>query len=171
MNMSSVRVALVTGACLMVLPLAACQKSAAAKPVDVAAEAEALKSMDVAWSAEIAAKDVEKQVAHYTPDAVVVTPEGVMRGAAEVRAGMGAMLGDPAFKLSFRPDRAVVARSGELGYTSGGYTVTYTDPATKKPMSAEGVYVTVYTKGPDGRWKAAFDMAENTPVMAAASKT
>ena len=42
--------------------------------------------------------------------------------------------------------------------------VTYTDPATKKPKTENGSYLTVYKKQPDGSWKAIEDFVTPGPA-------
>jgi ketosteroid isomerase-like protein len=49
-----------------------------------------------------------------------------------------------------------VAKSGELGYTSGTYQMTFNDPSGK-PISDTGKYVTVWKKQSDGGWKVLLD--------------
>lgn len=41
-----------------------------------------------------------------------------------------------------------------MAYSQGTYTMTETNPRTRKPMTVEGTYLTVYTKQTDGSWKA-----------------
>jgi len=69
------------------------------------------------------------------------------------------MVADPALTLKFQPSQVEVSKSGELAYTFGRYTMTITDPASKKVINDKGTYVTVYRKQPDGSWKAAQDAA------------
>ena len=63
----------------------------------------------------------------------------------------------PDFKLTWQPEKVVVARSGDLGYTSGTYIWTFKD-ASGKPVSDKGKYLTVWRKQADGSWKVLFDM-------------
>ena len=71
--------------------------------------------------------------------------------------------------LNFQATKVDVASSGDLAYTRGAYTMTATDPATKKPMNDHGSYVTTYRKQADGSWKAVMDIATSeVPVMPAA---
>ena len=69
-------------------------------------------------------------------------PAGILRAAA-----------DPNFSIRFSTDKAEVAKSGEVGYTHGTYTMTMSDPNTKKPLREKGKYVTIYARQPDGNWK------------------
>jgi ketosteroid isomerase-like protein len=61
-----------------------------------------------------------------------------------------------------------VAGSGDLAYSRGTYTMTMTDPKTKKPVTDHGSYVTDYRKQPDGSWKAVADIVTSEVPMAPA---
>jgi ketosteroid isomerase-like protein len=56
-------------------------------------------------------------------------------------------------RLVWHPVMADVAQSGELGYTTGPWTL-----GTATQTAAAGEYVTVWRKQPDGEWKFALDM-------------
>lgn len=59
-----------------------------------------------------------------------------------------------------------MARSGELGYTTGITCATTTDASGKK-TTVQGKYLVVWNKMPDGRWKAVHDVAkDDTPPPA-----
>ena len=59
-----------------------------------------------------------------------------------------------------------VAKSGDLGYAQGGYTMTMTDPKTKKVLTVNGKYVEVFRKQADGGWKAVEDIInEDAPPV------
>ncbi len=57
-------------------------------------------------------------------------------------------------RLKWYPVLADGAQSGELGYTTGPWTLLQND----RPQSA-GEYVTVWRKQPDGKWKFVIDMS------------
>jgi ketosteroid isomerase-like protein len=71
------------------------------------------------------------------------------------------MISDHALALKFQASRVEVAKSGDMAYTEGTYTMTMTSPATKKAMADKGSYVTVYKKQADGSWKAVSDIASS----------
>jgi uncharacterized protein (TIGR02246 family) len=168
MIIRSDRALLIAGAAFTALMLAACKPMGAS--VDTAKEADGLKQSEAAWSAEMTEKNADKAAAHYTADAIVTDPgDPAMKGTDQIKAGFGAAFKDPAFTLKFTPDTAVVAKSGDLAFTSGTFEATYTDPATKKPAHGSGVYVTVYTKGADGKWMAVRDFAHGNPPPAPAA--
>lgn len=60
---------------------------------------------------------------------------------------------DTAFTLEWEPQKAYIAKSGELGYTFGIYAL--------KPSAADtilyGTYVSIWKKQPDGSWKFVLD--------------
>ena len=68
------------------------------------------------------------------------------------------MLDDPNLKLNFSADRVEISAGGDLATTKGSYTLTVTNPKTKKPIDDKGTYITVYKKQADGGWKAIEDV-------------
>ena len=76
------------------------------------------------------------------------------------------MLEDKNSSFSFASDKVDVAKSGDLGYSQGTMTYTFTDPKTKKVFTIKGKYVTVYKKQSDGGWKAVADIGnEDAPPV------
>jgi uncharacterized protein (TIGR02246 family) len=121
----------------------------------------------------LAGKDAAAFASNYAADAVLMTPGmAPMKGSDGIRAGTTQLLADPNLKLDFASDRVEVADSGEMAATRGNYTMTTTDPVSKKPVTDTGSYVTVYRKQKDGAWKAALDIStsEKPPVAPAAPK-
>jgi len=64
---------------------------------------------------------------------------------------------DSNYMLAWDPQAAVVAQSGDLGYTWGFFTMSWTDEngETKK---SPGKYLNIWKKQADGSWKVAVDM-------------
>jgi uncharacterized protein (TIGR02246 family) len=123
------------------------------------ADLKAIKDTETAWVSDAATKDPTKFAAHYSDDGSVLLPnEPIVTGKDNILAAVKPMMADPNFALQFQPTKADVAKSGELGYTQGTYTMTMTDPKTKQPMTDKGKYVTVYRKQADGSWKAVSDI-------------
>jgi uncharacterized protein (TIGR02246 family) len=126
------------------------------------ADAKALKDNEAQWNLDWAAKDIDKVMAHYADNAVLMTPgTPVASGKDAIRKGLQMMMADPALSLKFQPSRVEVARSSDIAYTQGTYTLTLTEPATKQLINDHGTYVTTYAKQPDGTWKAVVDMADS----------
>lgn len=163
--------AAIAGACVSALALGACQKAAPAKSestADTAAIAASIKQMEAGWSAEMAQKDAAKWLAHYTPDATLIMPMSpVLRGMDAIKPAAAATFADPNFSLTFVSDNVKVAKSGEMAVSTGSFKATATDPATKKPGTLNGSYITVYEKQADGSWKVSYDLATVVPDMPA----
>ena len=134
------------------------------------ADVKAIKDNEVQWNADLAAKDVDKIMAHYADDAVLVAGGAPsVSGKDAIRAAFKAMLGDPAISLKFQPTKVEVAKSGDVGYTEGPYQMTVTDPVSKQVVNDHGSYATTYRKAADGSWKAVVDIASSeVPPPAAA---
>ena len=131
----------------------------AAPAVDLVAEQSKIRDIEASWVKEAAAKDLEKSVSHYADDAVMISP-GVpaAKGKEAIHAAWKALLDDPNSKLNFSSDRVEISASGDLATTKGSYTLTVTNPKTKKPIEDKGSYVTVFKKQADGGWKAIEDI-------------
>lgn len=68
----------------------------------------------------------------------------------------------PEASLVWEPYLADVAASGDLGYTLGSYVLTAVDSGGAE-KSAEGNYVTIWKRQPDGEWKFVFDAGNEGP--------
>jgi ketosteroid isomerase-like protein len=122
------------------------------------ADVVALKDNEAAWVKDAATKDIAKFVAHYTDDASVLLPfTPIFTGKDAITGALKPMMADPNFSVTFLASKVDVAKSGELGYTQGVYTLITSDPKTKAPMTEKGKYLTVYRKQADGSWKAVED--------------
>ncbi len=94
---------------------------------------------------------------HYIADDGLALPfTGAPKNKTDYAAAMQtAQNGDtPDGVLTWEPEFADVANSGDLGYTWGHYTYTFFD-STKAP--SHGYYVTIWKKQPDGSWRFVFD--------------
>ncbi len=129
-----------------------------------------IRESEVEWSKVALAKDVDRFVANYAEDASAMAPnEPIATGKQAIRSTIGKMFALPGLALSFQTAKVEVARSGDMAYTHGAYTMTMND-AKGKPMTDKGKYVTVYRKQADGSWKAVADMF-NTDLPLAAPPT
>lgn len=146
---------------LMGVTLAACDtgKAPPARPLDTGTIVAAIKAEEEQWVQDFAAKDVDKVSAHYTQDATLMLPgSAAVTGMTEIRKVLTGMFADPKFLLTFSSQKTEVAQSGELAYTRGTYSLTFTNPKTKQPETQIGSYVTSFKKEADGSWKAEDDI-------------
>jgi uncharacterized protein (TIGR02246 family) len=139
------------------LTMYAC-KSAAPDTHD--ADVKAIQDLEAQWNQDYVGKDAARIASYYADDAVLITPGApAFVGKDAIQKGLAQFLSDPGMTLRFHPSRVEVAKSGDIGYTEGSYTMTMTDPQTKQVMNDHGNYVTDYRKQPDGSWKAVADIA------------
>ena len=66
------------------------------------------------------------------------------------------------YTLDWSPQYAEVSNSGELGYTWGTYTLSYSDESGEEQRSY-GKYLNIWKKQNDGSWKVAVDMGNSSP--------
>jgi uncharacterized protein (TIGR02246 family) len=137
--------ALVFGA---VIALSACAPSAP-PPVDAAAEEAALKAITAAWLSAYNAGDVEKIVATYAEDAVLMPPHApAATGHAAIRAFITTdTAAAKAAGVKLVPGAATAGVAGDTGWESGSYTIADASGATVD----SGSYLSVARKS-NGKW-------------------
>ena len=155
------------------LQLGCTQAPPPAPPDTRAADEQAIRDIEGAWVKEFAAKDVDKLVGHYEDDASTMIPDlPLIQGTTAIRAAMKEELADPKFMIDFHPTKVEVSKGSDMAYSQGTYTVTSTDPKTKKVINEKGNYVEVYKKQADGSWKVVEDISsdDSLPTPAKAAK-
>lgn len=154
-----IRTRSVVAFCCLVLMASALAVADTPNEADEAAIRAALAS----WSAASEAKDAEAFASVYAPDAVLML-EGApdLTGREAILAGITGMMQDPNFNLSFETEQVVVAKSGDLAYETGTYSLTVSDPEGN-PASQHGNYVVVWQKQSDGGWKVVRDVPVSDP--------
>jgi len=154
--MADMKTRLVLILALVVLPIAiVCNFPPTIK--GAGADEKAIRDADEAWSTAAAAKDVDKTVAFYSEDAVVMPPNAERAASKEaIRKIWKDMLTDA--KVSWKATKVEVAKSGDIGFVIGTYEVTMNDVVTGKPINDRGNYVEVWEKQTDGSWKCGADI-------------
>src|SRR5438128_6465836 len=114
--------------------IAGCSETPPPAPDTRAADEKALRQGEVAWNADFKAKDIDKIVSHYASDATFMTPnEPPAKGRDAIRTALSGLLLDKNLSLSFGADKVEVAKAGDVAYSQGTYTITVTNPKTRKP--------------------------------------
>jgi uncharacterized protein (TIGR02246 family) len=133
------------------------------------ADVKAIRDVETTATQAADAKDLDKFVAFFADDASVFMQDApVINGTAAIKAAWKPLLADKNFSLTFVSDKVDVAKSGDLGYSQSAFTMTFTDPKTKKVLTMKGKEVVVYKKQADGSWKAVADIGnEDAPPTAA----
>ena len=149
----------------------ACNPTPAPSPNTHDANVKAIQDNETQWNQEWASHDAAKIAAHYEDDAILMVPGGPpTTGKDAIQKSLTTTVSS--MDLKFQASKVDVASSGDLGYTQGSYTLTLTDPMSKKVINDHGSYVTTYRKQTDGSWKAVADIAtsEVPPAMPAPTK-
>jgi ketosteroid isomerase-like protein len=137
---------------------AATNKTEPTRPaVDRAAEEASLKATELAWSETAGKKEIDNFMNFVTDDSVQLPPNApAAQGKDAVRKEWETLFALKDFTVKWNPTVVQVAESGELGYTSGTYSLTYTDAKGGK-VEDRGKYLEVWKKV-DGKWKCYQDM-------------
>jgi uncharacterized protein (TIGR02246 family) len=132
------------------IALSACAP-AAPPAADTAADEAALKATTVAWLEAYNAGEVEKIVALYADDGVLMPPNApVAKGHDAIRAFLTSETAGAktaGVKLGLVPGTATAGISGDTGWESGSYTV---NNASGAPVDS-GSYLSVSHKS-NGKW-------------------
>jgi ketosteroid isomerase-like protein len=120
--------------------------------------ADAVRAADAAWLKAYDTRDVAKAVAFFDEQGSMLAPYApIATGKDAIAKLIAPEFRVQDYKLTWHADRADVARSGDLSYTSGTYEASFKE-ASGKAVSDRGKYLTVWKKQADGSWKVLFDM-------------
>jgi ketosteroid isomerase-like protein len=146
-----------------------CSSTPTPAPDTRAAEEKAIRELEAQWMKDLQAKDLDKDVAHYDNDASFLLADmPIVTGKTSITGVHKEMMADPNFALEFSPSKVEIAKSGDMAYSQGVYTLTSTGAKSKKSETVKGKYITVYKKDAQGSWKAVQDMlSEDAPPMVA----
>jgi len=113
-----------------------------------------LMEMDLKFGAASATRGLEGWLSFFAEDASIFPPgKGIITGIEKIREFYDASGFDPK-SLSWKPVKAEISSSGDMGYTMGYWEIKADGAAS----SASGKYVTVWKKHKDGSWKVAADI-------------
>ncbi len=117
-------------------------------------ERRVLLETDQAWASAAKAGDAESILSYWADDATNFFPGApVARGKEALEKLVQRNRNQPGFSLSWAPEYARVAQSGELGFTYGSFKLSRLDP-DGRPRARTGNYVCIWERQPeDGTWK------------------
>ena len=128
------------------------------KQADTAGEEQTIRNAEIEWSKAAAAKDVEKIMTYYAEDAAMFPANAPLAmGKSNIKATWTGMMAMPGIAISWTPIKVDVAKSGDMAWDHGTYTLSFMD-AAGKTQSDRGKYVVVWKKQPDGSWKVSGDI-------------
>ena len=134
-------------------------------PMNQEDEKDRLLQRDAEW-ARLASegKDVERILAYWTDDAVVLPPGlPAVVGKAALRENVSASLRIPGFRITWASTDVRFSPDGNLAYMFGQNAVTV-NGADGEPGTATGRAVTIWRRDPDGIWRCAVDIWNAEPA-------
>lgn len=127
-----------------------CALSRAADP------AAALLQADRDFCKDVTTRRLEGYKAWLAPNVVTFTFGGQShKGPDEAGMSMKQAFDDPDYQLTWEVTKAEIFVSGNMGYTTGRFTIR--DKAMAGPIVTKGTYITVWEKQKDGSWKVLAD--------------
>ena len=120
-------------------------------------DAAVIRALDEQWSATAAKNDVEGTIAFYADDAVLLPGNApIARDRKSIRESWAGLLG-PNTAVAWKVSKVEVAKSGDIGYLYGTYSLSIRDPKGGPPVSDTGKLVEIWRKQADGKWKCIVD--------------
>ena len=115
-----------------------------------------IRDLDAQWAKTAAAHDLNGTLSYYSDDAVLLPPNAPVANTKDAIRTIWAELTAPSVSLSWQVSRVEVAKSGDLAYSTGTYTLAMQDPQGKL-ISDKGKFMEVWKKQRDGEWKTVAD--------------
>lgn len=124
-----------------------------------------LMRIDAEWSKVCSeGKDLEKILSYWSEDAIVYPPASApVAGKAAIREFVKKSLATPGFGISWKTTDVVIAKSGDLAYTTDTNRITVNGPDGKQ-MVIPGKGVAIWRREKDGSWKCIVDIWNDSPA-------
>ena len=117
-----------------------------------------IRAADQQWLKAFAAGDLDAALGFCAPDcAVLVANAPSAAGLEAIRILFAGWL-KPDLKINWTPTK--VEASGDLGYSSGTYEMSFQDPSGRT-INDHGKYVIVWKRQRDGSWKVVRDISNS----------
>lgn len=104
------------------------------------------------------AKDLDKTVSYYAPNAIMFGVGAPVQGIESIRKVWQQLLATPNLQMKLTTISVEVARSADLGWEYGSFEGTSTDQKGKA-VTQKGKYVVIWKLQPDGSWKIEADLS------------
>jgi len=129
------------------------------------ADVRTIKEGEMLWVRHWSTRDVDQILSHYAEDAIWMGPHlPFANGREAIREVVQRLVEDGNFSITFEPARVDTAKSGELGFSQGRYTMTLTDPFTKRAVTDQGSYARIYRREPGGGWRTIQEINTSSPT-------
>jgi len=130
--------------------------------VDIRTEAEAINKIEDQWTAAILAKDIDKIMSIFAPEAVVMNANSpACTGTQAIRKSLGSWFADSTIvhnEFQSGVDTIEVSASGDLAYVRGNAQIYISTP--DGIVNETDKWITIYKKVNDD-WKAIVDIGNS----------
>jgi pimeloyl-ACP methyl ester carboxylesterase/ketosteroid isomerase-like protein len=123
--------------------------------------AEEVRKTEIAFAKAFADRDKAAFSSFLADDATFLARREVLSGKAAVVAGWSQYFDDATAPFSWKPERVVVNRAGDLGFSTG--------PVLGPDGKQFGTYTSTWQRQKDGSWKIIFDGGSDCPAPAIAA--
>jgi len=124
----------------------------------IAAAEEAIRTASADSVRAAQAKDLDKTVSYYAPNAVMFGVGAPVQGIESIRKVWQQLLATPNLQLKNTTISVEVSRSADFGWEYGSFEGTSTDKQGKT-VTQKGKYVVIWKLQPDGAWKIEADLS------------
>jgi len=124
----------------------------------IAAAEDAIRTASADSVRAAQAKDLEKTVSYYAPNAIMFGVGAPVQGIEGIRKVWQQLLATPNLQMKLTTISIEVSRSADLGWEYGSFEANSTD-AKGKPVTQKGKYVVIWKLQPDGSWKIEADLS------------
>jgi ketosteroid isomerase-like protein len=131
--------------------LAGCTSS---PKVNTVAEAEAIRNLEIQWTAANQTKDIAKVMTYFSPESMQMVPgKDIVTGLQSIQEDFEMAFADTTMlwdTFSWTSDKVEVSASGDLAYVSGTNVIKAKTPSGIVEYTGKGVDI---WKKIDGEWK------------------
>jgi uncharacterized protein (TIGR02246 family) len=124
----------------------------------IAAAQDAIRTASADSVRAAQAKDLEKTVSYYAPNAIMFGAGAPVQGTEGIRKVWQQLLAAPNLQMKLTTISVEVARSADLAWEYGSFESTSTDPKGKS-VTQKGKYVVIWKLQLDGSWKIEADLS------------
>lgn len=136
--------------------------ASAAAQANVERERAALLKAETDFEKARAERGLEGWLSYFADDTADVAPALPITFGKEAMRKRLEKEWNPNLKLNWKPVKADVAESGDLGYTFGTWELTGKS-RSGEDVRLTGKYATVWKKQKDGSWKVVLDLGNTDP--------
>ena len=154
--MLKAKFAFMAGLSVLLLGCGSNTVSESSTPDKAAAHEQAIRRTNDRWLALIRDHDAAAVSKLYAAEGAMMAPGApIAQGQPALEKAWGGLMATPGFGLTFKADKIVVAKGGDMALDQGTYLLSLTGP--KGPTKDVGKYVVVW-RNIDGQWKVAADI-------------